>query len=303
MEKRKLGRTNLNITQLGFGAMEIRGKRIWNGRVVTDKQAETILNAVLDSGINFIDTSYDYGKSEEYIGKYISTRRSEYYLATKCGCHLIDKGDHDETIPHVWTKENLLHNIEESLKRMKTDYIDIWQLHNPTPEQVEQGDLITVMEKVKESGKIGHVSVSSNLPDIKTFIKWDVFDSFQIPYSALQREHENIICMVAEKGAGTIIRGGVGRGDPEQSGAPNVNLWKNWDKANLDELLEQGQGRTDFMLRFTISHPDIHTTIVGTVNPDHLQSNLKAFQEGSLPDNVYNEAKSRLDAIGIRPSS
>ena len=299
MEKRKLGRTNLNVTQLGFGAMEIRGKRIWDGREVTDKQAETILNVVIDSGINFIDTSYDYGKSEEYIGKYISQHREKYYLATKCGCSLLDKGGHDET-PHIWTKENLLHNIETSLKRMKTDYVDIWQLHNPSPDDVEKGGLIKVMEQVKESGKARHVSISSTLPYITTFIDWDIFDTFQIPYSALQREHEDIISMAAEKGAGTIIRGGVGKGDPEYSGAPNRDFWENWDKANLDELLEEGQSRTDFMLRFTISHPDVHTTIVGTVNPDHLRSNIKAFQKGQLPEKVYMEAKDRLLSIGVK---
>ena len=68
------GRTNLQVTRLGYGAMEIRGPRIWNGRPVTEQQAETILNAVLDAGINFIDTSNDYGRSEEFIGKYISHR-------------------------------------------------------------------------------------------------------------------------------------------------------------------------------------------------------------------------------------
>jgi aryl-alcohol dehydrogenase-like predicted oxidoreductase len=109
MERRILGRTGLEVMQLGFGAMEIRGPRIWSGRPVTDGQAERILNAVLDAGINFIDTAYDYGLSEEYIGRFISHRRSEYYLATKRGCTVVNAGDHDET-PHVWTRENLLHN-------------------------------------------------------------------------------------------------------------------------------------------------------------------------------------------------
>src|SRR5450759_2775083 len=141
MEKRILGKTGLNVTILGYGAMEIRGTRVWGGRPVTDQQAQRILNAVLDSGINFIDTAYDYGRSEEFIGKFISHRRGEYYLATKCGCSFEDKGDHDET-PHIWTRENLLHNIEHSLSLMKTDYVDIWQLHNPSVEQVESADLL-----------------------------------------------------------------------------------------------------------------------------------------------------------------
>ena len=76
--------------------MEIRGSRIWNGRDVTDQQSEIILNAVLDAGINFIDTAVDYGLSEERIGRYISSRRDEYFLATKCGCNPQDKGDQEE---------------------------------------------------------------------------------------------------------------------------------------------------------------------------------------------------------------
>jgi aryl-alcohol dehydrogenase-like predicted oxidoreductase len=78
LPKVTLGRTGLQVTRLGYGAMEVRGSRIWDGRPVTEDQAKTILNAVLDVGSNFIDTSNDYGRSEEFIGKYISQRRSEY---------------------------------------------------------------------------------------------------------------------------------------------------------------------------------------------------------------------------------
>lgn len=84
LPKRELGRTGLQVTVLGYGAMELRGAP--RARPTTDEQANTILNAVLDAGINYIDTSIDYGVSEERIGHYISHRRSEYYLASKCGC-------------------------------------------------------------------------------------------------------------------------------------------------------------------------------------------------------------------------
>ena len=85
MEMRTLGRTGLEVTQLGFGAMEIRGPKVWSGREVSDEQSEAILHAVLDAGINFIDTAVDYGESERRIGQFISSRRDEYYLASKCG--------------------------------------------------------------------------------------------------------------------------------------------------------------------------------------------------------------------------
>src|SRR5262245_66222624 len=124
MERRTLGRTGLDVTRLSYGAMEIRGPRIWNGRPVTDAEAERILNAVLDAGINFIDTAYDYGLSEEYIGRFISGRRGEFLLATKCGCTVVNAGDKDETT-HVWTRENMLHIIEYSVLRLRADYVDV----------------------------------------------------------------------------------------------------------------------------------------------------------------------------------
>ena len=74
------------MTKLGFGAMEVRGPRIWGGRSIADAEAEQILNAVVDNGITFIDTANDYGRSEEYIGRSLSRRRDEFVLATKCGC-------------------------------------------------------------------------------------------------------------------------------------------------------------------------------------------------------------------------
>jgi len=302
MERRILGRTGLEVAQLSYGAMEIRGKRIWNGRPVTDEQAERILNAVLDAGINFIDTAYDYGLSEEYIGRFISRRRSEYYLATKCGCTVVDAGDHDDT-PHVWTRDNLLHNLDTSLRRMKTDYVDVWQLHNPSVEQVESADLVRVMEEVKTAGKVRWIGISSTLPHITTYIRWGVFDTFQIPYSALERTHETVITAAAEAGAGTIIRGGVARGAPEEGGLGQRERWARWEQAKLDELLAPGESRSAFLLRFTLTHPDMRTTIVGTLNPDHLAENLRVAATGPLPQNVYAEAKRRLAAIGEQPAA
>jgi aryl-alcohol dehydrogenase-like predicted oxidoreductase len=299
MEKRKLGKTNLNVTVLGHGAMEIRGPRIWSGRPVTDAEAERILNAVLDGGINFIDTAWDYGLSEEYIGKFIAHRRKEYVLATKCGCTFVDKGDHDET-PHVWTRANLRNNIETSLKRMKTDFIDIWQLHNPTPEQVEQEDLVAFMEEVKKEGKVRHVSISSTLPHLPVFLKWGVFETFQIPYSALERAHELVIGKVADAGCGVIVRGGVAKGEPGAGLAGN-DRWTVFGQAKLDELCAPGESRTTFLMRYTISHPGMHTTIVGTKSPEHLAENIKAAQAGPLPPTVYEEAKRRLTAAGQVP--
>ncbi len=301
LAKRKLGRTELEVTALGFGAMEVRGSRIWGGRPVTEEQAETILNAVLDSGINFIDTANDYGRSEEFIGKYLSSRRDEYFLATKCGCTVVRRDDTTDDTPHVWTRENLFRGLHESLQRMKTDHVDVMQLHNPSVEQVEQGDLIAVLEEMKQQGKVRFIGCSSTLPHITTYIALGLFDVYQIPYSALERAHEQVITDAVQGGAGVIDRGGVARGEPG-AGLGAEDRWKKYEAAKLDELREEGESRTSFLLRFLLSHPDIHTTIVGTLNPAHLTENIAMAQKGPLPAEVYEEAKRRLTDAGETPT-
>jgi aryl-alcohol dehydrogenase-like predicted oxidoreductase len=284
------GRTGLSVTKLGYGAMEVRGSRIWGGRPTADDEADTILNAVLDAGINFIDTSNDYGRSEEFIGRFISKRRSEYVLATKCGCTVVHKDEATDDTPHVWTRENLFRGLHESLERMKTDYVDVMQLHNPTVEQAKTGHLAEALRDMKAEGKVRWIGISSTHPHIETYIGWGVFDVFQIPYSGLEREHEAAIQAAADSGAGVIIRGGVARGEVGE-GLGSADRWAKWDAAKMDELLEPGQTRTQFLLRFTNSHPGMHTNIVGTKSPAHLADNVKAAEAGPLPAEVYEEAK------------
>lgn len=299
IQRKTLGRTGLEVTQLGYGAMEIRGPRIWGGRPCTDEQARTILTAVLDAGINFIDTANDYGMSELFIGRFLAGRRKEFFLATKCGCHMQYAGGHDET-PHVWTRENILRNIADSLLKMGTEYIDLLQLHNPDVATCEKEKLLDVLQELKKNGAIRFLGCSSTSPHLQTYIKWGVFDVFQTPYSALERRHENRISEAAMSGAGTIIRGGVARGEPG-SGLGARERWEVFQKARLDELREAGESRTSFLLRFTLSHPHCHTTIVGTLNPEHLGENVSAASKGPLPADVYAEAKKRLDEAGERP--
>ncbi len=294
-----LGRTGLSVTRLGFGAMEVRGPRIWNGRPCTEEQARTILRAVLDAGINFIDTANDYGRSELLIGRHLAERRRDFFLATKCGCHVQFAGDHDET-PHVWTRENLLRNIADSLTKLHTDRVDLLQLHNPDAESCERAKLVEVLLELKKAGVVRHIGCSATLPHLATYVGWNVFDVFQIPYSALERRHELWISRAAAMGAGIIIRGGVARGEPG-AGLGDGERWSLYEKAHLAELCPADETRTSFLLRFTLTHPDCHTTIVGTVNPAHLAENVAAACRGPLPADLYREAKARLDAAGERP--
>ncbi|MDB4477436.1 aldo/keto reductase, partial [Rhodopirellula sp.] len=131
-----LGRTGLSVSCLGYGSMGIRGPRTWGVRTVDDEHAEKLLNAVLDMGINFIDTAPDYGVSEERIGRFLSTRRNEFYLATKCGCVYTQHKDHLE-IDHQFNKDVIERNLHNSLERLNTDHIDLLQFHGGDAETLE----------------------------------------------------------------------------------------------------------------------------------------------------------------------
>ncbi len=111
LPRQTLGRTGLAVTTLGYGAMELRGAP--RGPAIADDQARDILCAVLDAGINYIDTSPDYGRSEELIGRFIADRRSEFFLASKCGCLVgAASAPPGERNPHVFTAENVRAGVE-----------------------------------------------------------------------------------------------------------------------------------------------------------------------------------------------
>jgi aryl-alcohol dehydrogenase-like predicted oxidoreductase len=296
------------VTVLGFGAMELRGAP--TGPHLTDEDAAALLNTVLDSGVNFIDTSIDYGRSEELIGRYLGGRRDEYFLASKCGCPTRDfPPGTPRPLPHDYSPANVRAGVEQSLRRLGTGHLDLVQIHiSPSRAELESADTIACLDQLRAEGKIRFLGMSGTLPNLSDHIDMGVFDAFQIPYSALQREHEGLISRAAAAGAGTIIRGGVARGAPseEKEWEGPIGLGagvgrERWDKAGLESLLD-GMDRMTFVLRFTLSHPDLHTTIVGTSNADHFRGNLAAAEQGPLPGDLYEEAKRRLAAAGSEPA-
>ena len=290
--KRKLGNTGMVVTQLGYGSMGLRGPKTWGMRVVNDDDADRFLNHVLDVGINFIDTSPDYGVSEERIGRFIGRRRNEYYLATKCGCVYTQHDDHLE-IDHVWKPDIVRGNLELSLKRLQTDYVDLLQFHGGDAKTLQQSGLIDLLIDFRDQGLIRHIGVSSKIPNLEGLIELGVFETFQIPYSCLSPEHHELITRAGETGAGIIIRGGVAHGGPDaEIQRPALN--DVWAKAGLDELLPNGMSRAELILRYTLSHPNCDTTIVGTCNEQHMSENLSSAQAGRLPHELYKEVVRRV---------
>jgi aryl-alcohol dehydrogenase-like predicted oxidoreductase len=290
----------MQVTQLSYGAMELRGAP--RGRAISDEQAERILKAVLDSGINYIDTSIDYGLSEERIGSVLGGRRAEFFLASKCGCPVEEaSAESGGRQQHIFTRDNIAAGVEQSLRRLKTDYLDLVQFHaSPSRQALEADGGLQALLDLQTQGKVRFIGMSGTLPNLPEQIEMGVFDVFQIPYSAIQNEHEQLISQAAASGAGTVIRGGAARGAlaPDKQGSTPIGLREGlaetvWDRAKLDNLLD-GAPRTEFVLRYTLSHPEMHTTIVGTSNVAHLESNLEATRKGPLPADVYSEARRRI---------
>ncbi len=306
LPKRPLGRTGLQVTTLGYGAMELRaGPGAGGGRrEVSDADAERVLNAVLDAGINYIDTSIDYGVSEERIGKYISQRRSEYFLASKCGC-IAEGTPVPEATPggrgftHVFTADNVIRGVNQSLRRLQTDHLDVVQFHmSPSLMQLEEHGALEALQDLQREGKVRFIGMSGTMPNLSEQINMGVFDVFQIPYSALDRQHEGLMHQAAESGAGIVVRGGAAKGGP---GKEEGDWWSKWQEVKIDDLLD-GMPRMEFILRFTYTNPDLSTTIVGTANPEHVQHNVNALLKGPLASDLYVEAKKRLALAGSAPA-
>jgi len=303
LEKRTLGRTGADVTVLAYGAMELRGTR--GAPAIADAEAGRLLNAVLDGGINLIDTSIDYGRSEHLIGRYIAHRRDEYFLASKCGCppgQLWRRLRPRRTLgrPHDFRAAYIRAGVETSLRRTGTDRLDLVQVHlSPSRSQLEADHTIETLGKLRDQGKARFIGMSGTLPHLPDHLAMGVFDVFQIPYSAVQREHEDLITAAAEAGAGTLIRGGVARGGPakgwqsEPIDQPAGEGRRRWDEADLRDLLD-GMSPQEFMLRFTLSHPGLSATIVGTAQVSHLQDNLANAAKGPLPAGQYEAARQRL---------
>jgi aryl-alcohol dehydrogenase-like predicted oxidoreductase len=288
---RPLGSSTLEVSALGYGAMELRGTAHHKPRPIDEDEAARLLYAVLDSGVTFIDTSIDYGGSEELIGAALSGRREEYVLASKCGCPLAHDPAATGPRAHDWSPARVTEGVEQSLRRLRTDRHDLVQVHmSPSRATLEQEGTVDALRKLQEQGKIRFLGSSSILPDAYDLIDMGVFDAFQLPYSAIQRQHAPVIDAAAAAGAGVIVRGAVDRGSL-LSKADAADLW---DRARLDELTD-GLPRMQFLLRFSMSRPGISTTLVGTANVGHWEEGVAAARLGPLEPDVYAEVNRRLD--------
>ena len=289
MEKRKFGKTDMEFSVLGFGGAEIG----WNGE--TAETVEELLNSALDAGLNVIDTAAAYRTSEELIGKAVSKRRKEFYLLSKCGA--LDAFTRED-----WSKKGILETIENSLRALKTDYLDIAQLHSCSAEILRRGDCLEGLERAQEKGYTRYIGYSGDNEDAKYALELNFFDSLQTSVSiADQSAIDGNIPLAVEKGLGVIakrpIANAVWRHDAKPADAYHHEYWERIQKLKFEFLKKSLAEATATALRFTLSIPGIDTMIVGTTRPKRWEENARYVGEGALSDEEFEAIRERWQEV------
>ncbi|MDQ2745714.1 MAG: aldo/keto reductase [Acidobacteriota bacterium] len=291
MEKRKFGKTDMEFSVLGFG-----GAEIGFNKQQTQMDVDALLNSALDAGLNIVDTAAAYHTSEQLIGEAISKRRKEFYLLTKCGA--LDGFSRED-----WSKKGILETIEMSLKNLKTDYLDIAQLHSCSAEILRQGDCIEGLQRAQEKGYTRFIGYSGDNDDAKTAIEMDIFDSLQTSVSiADQSPIDGNIALAVEKGLGIIakrpIANAVWRHKEKPDESYHHEYWDRIQKLRFEFLTKSLEEGTATALRFTLSIDGIDTMIVGTTKPNRWQENSKYVAEGNLSSEEYEAIRERWSEVG-----
>ena len=186
MEYRTLGKTGLSVSRLGFGGIPIQR--------IDAEGTKVLMQKMLAEGINFIDTARGYTVSEEYLGYALEGIRDKFIIATKSMAR---------------TKDAMAKDIDISLKNLRTDYIDLYQVHNATPEQLTQviapGGALEALLEAKAAGKIGHIGLTSHsLDTFKMALDMDWVETFMFPYNIVETQAEKLIRQCGEKNIGFI---------------------------------------------------------------------------------------------------
>lgn len=289
MEKRKFGKTDLEVSVLGFGGWEIG---VYNQ---TQDNVNYLLNSAIDSGLNLIDTASAYYNSEKMIGEAVSTRRKEVVLATKCGA--LDGFTRED-----WSKKGVLETIENSLRFMRTDYLDIAQLHSCSAEILRQGDCIEGLLRAQEKGYTRYIGYSGDNEHAKYALEMDVFDSLQTSVSiADQSPIDDNIKLANEKGLGIIAKRPIANAVWKHEEKPENNYyheyWERLQKLQFPFLKKTLEESISIALRFTMTIPGVSTMIVGTTKPGRVQENAKYMAEGNLSPEGFQGIRERWNEI------
>jgi aryl-alcohol dehydrogenase-like predicted oxidoreductase len=286
MEKRTLGKTGMDVTVLGFGGAEI------GYQSVSLPIAGRLLNSALDAGLNVIDTAECYPTGEELIGQSVASRRSEYFLFTKCG--------HDQDGDH-WNPSKLAEQIDRSLGRLETDHVDLLQLHSCTEDKLRQGDVIDVVKSARDAGKTRFIGYSGDSRAALYAVESGIFDTLQISLSIADQEGIDLAIPAAHaKGMGIIAKRPIANAVWKNTSKPAAYYQPYWERLaslNYDFLNGDLQNAVSIALRFTLAVPGVHTAIVGTTQPDRWRQNAELLKAGPLDPRQFEAIRARWKSV------
>ncbi|CAM4405467.1 aldo/keto reductase [Paenibacillus tarimensis] len=299
MKYRKLGKNGPEISVIGFGSWAIGGSgwaSSWGSQ--DDELSVESVRAALDAGVTFYDTAavYGLGHSEEVIGRALGSDRDKVVLATKCGL----VWDEDKNVTRNGTYDSILREAEASLKRLGTDYIDLYQMHWPdTGTNAPAEETMRAMDKLVQDGKVRYVGVSNyDVPLLEKSLTVRHVDSLQPPYSILRPAVEKeILPYCQEKGIGVVsyspLTSGLlsgnytyettfDEGDWRSRSAAHTGegLRKNVDKANRLKTIAARYDITlpQLAVAYVLAHPALTSAIVGVRKPSHILNILPAAE-------------------------
>ena len=273
IEKRPFGKTGMQVTALGFGGAEIG----YDG--ATPDTVKQLLNSALDAGLNVVDTAECYKASEQMIGEAISHRRDEYHLFTKCG-HEDGKG--------VWTKPSLLASIERSLKRLRTDRVDLIQLHSCGEDELRRGEVIEALQEARQKGYARFIGYSGDGDAAKFAIESEQFDALQTSLNVADQEAIDLTLPLArQRNMAVIIKRPIanaawryGNKAPEEP--YHTEYWRRLQLLDYDFTKKPMHEAVAAALRFTLGQPGVSVAIVGTSKPGRWSENAQLLQDGPL---------------------
>ncbi len=294
MESATLGSTGLKVSRLGLGLAEI-GDLSLNDL----PQAASVLNLALDNGITFLDTSACYGNSEELVGNAVAHRRNEYVLATKCG-HVSGGYEGQD-----WTASTVRDSIDRSLVRLKTDHLDLVQLHSCDLDTLKRGDATEALLRAKEAGKTRFVGYSGDNEEARWAVESGLFDTLQTSFNLVDQHarSKGLLDLAGERGMGIIAKRPIANGvwGALASSRPYTDDYFKRARvlAGMGRIKDAPGDAILLALGFVLAHPAITTAIVGTSNPDHLLANIRSVESGlSLRPDVLEELYDRFDLVG-----
>jgi aryl-alcohol dehydrogenase-like predicted oxidoreductase len=291
MEKRPFGRTDMSVAVVGFGGAEIGLEEADEATVAR------LLGRALDAGLNVIDTAECYGKSEEMIGKAVSARRNEFYLFTKCGHpHGMESGAN-------WSRDSILESIERSLRRLRTDRLDLVHLHSCPEALLRKGEAIAALQAAREKGYTRYIGYSGDGHAARYAVECGAFDSLQISINIADQEALELVLPIArEKKIGLIAKRPVANVAWKTGHKPGNSYHQTyWDRLRTLKYPFLQTSRLEkavaIALRFTLSVPGVCTAIVGTKNLERWEENARLLEAGLLGKVGFNEIRERWEEV------